>query len=141
VDGRTLEFLHIRSIQTRIKKSNQNRLGWHAICYVDIINSTLLEEVYMKLKPLGDRVLVKPIEESEQKYGNIIIPDTAKEKPQQGEIVSVGPGKMKDDGSHIALTVKTGQKILYGKYAGTEIQLDGAMHLIMNESDILGIIE
>jgi len=95
----------------------------------------------MKLKPLGDRVLVKPIEESEQKYGNIIIPDTAKEKPQQGEIVSVGPGKMKDDGSHIALTVKTGQKILYGKYAGTEIQLDGAMHLIMNESDILGIIE
>jgi len=95
----------------------------------------------MKIKPLGDRVLVKPLEEAEQVRGGIIIPDTAKEKPQQGEVKAVGPGKRTDDGKSLPMNVKVGQIVLYGKYAGTEVKIEGEDHLIMSESDIFGIVE
>jgi chaperonin GroES len=94
----------------------------------------------MKLKPLGDRVVVKPLEQKEVKKGGIIIPDTAKEKPQEGEVVAVGKGKVADDGKLIAMEVKVGDKILYGKYSGTEIKLEDVEYLIMHQDDILGII-
>lgn len=95
----------------------------------------------MKIRPLGDRVLVKPLEEKEVKKGNIIIPDTAKEKPQQGEVIAVGKGKMTDDGKLLPMDVKVGDKVLYGKYSGTEIKIEGQEYLILNQDDILGIIE
>ena len=94
----------------------------------------------MNMKPLADRVVVKPLDEGEQKQGNIIIPDTAKEKPQQGKIIAVGPGKISESGTKIAMEVKVGQKILYGKYSGSEVTIDGEDYLIMRESDILAII-
>jgi len=94
----------------------------------------------MKIKPLADRVVVKPLEEAEQKKGSIIIPDTAKEKPQQGKIVAVGPGKMTDDGKRIKMEVKKDDTVLYGKYSGTEVTIDGDEYLIMRESDILAIV-
>lgn len=94
----------------------------------------------MKIKPLADRVVVKPLEQEETKQGSIIIPDTAKEKPMQGEIVAVGPGKISDAGNKVAMEVKKGDKVLYGKYAGTEFTLDGVEYLIMRESDILAIV-
>ena len=94
-----------------------------------------------KVKPLGDRVLVKPIEEDEQIKGGIIIPDTAKEKPQKGEVIAVGDGKTDDSGNKIALSVKSGDKVLYGKYSGTEIRLEDTDYLIMPEGDILAVIE
>ena len=94
----------------------------------------------MKLKPLNDRVLVKRLESEEKTAGGIYIPDSAKEKPSQGEIVAVGPGKVGDDGKLQAMTVKKGDKVLFNKYAGTEIQLAGEDHLIMREDDILGIV-
>ncbi len=95
----------------------------------------------VKVKPLGDRVLVRPREEEEQVKGGIIIPDTAKEKPQRGEVVAVGDGKLDDSGSRIAPSVSSGDVVLYGKYSGTEVRLDDEDHLIMSESDILAIIE
>ncbi len=95
----------------------------------------------MKVRPLGDRIIVKPIEEQEVKKGNIIIPDTAKEKPQQGEVIAVGKGKITDDGKVLPVEVKVGDKVLYGKYSGTEIKIDGKEHLILHQDDILGIIE
>jgi chaperonin GroES len=95
----------------------------------------------MKVKPLNDRVLVLRIGEEEKTSGGIIIPDTAKEKPQEGKVVAVGPGKVNDEGKKIALDVKAGDKILFGKYSGTEIKIDGVEHLIMREDDILAIIE
>ena len=94
----------------------------------------------MKIQPLADRVVVKPLEEAEQKKGSIIIPDTAKEKPQQGKIVAVGPGKLTDDGKRVKLEVKKGDKVLYGKYSGTEVTIDSDEYLIMRESDILAIV-
>ena len=94
----------------------------------------------MNMKPLADRVVVKPLDEGEQNQGNIIIPDTAKEKPQQGKIIAVGPGKISESGTKIAMEVKVGQKILYGKYSGSEVTIDGEDYLIMRESDILAII-
>lgn len=94
----------------------------------------------VKIKPLGDRVLVQPMEEKEMKKGGIIIPDSAKEKPQEGEVVAVGPGKTGDDGKTIAMSVKKGDKVIYGKYSGSEIKLDGEDYLLMREDDILGII-
>ena len=93
-----------------------------------------------KLKPLADRVLVKPIEKKEEKRGSIIIPDTAKEKPQEGEVIATGPGKRDDEGKLIPMDVKTGDKILYGKYSGTEIKLDDVEYVIMHQDDILGIL-
>jgi chaperonin GroES len=94
----------------------------------------------MKIKPLGDRVLVKPLEEKEVKQGGIIIPDTAKEKPQEGSVVEVGPGKKNDEGKVNALSVKKGDRILYGKYSGTEVKLAGEDHLIISEEDVLAIL-
>ncbi len=95
----------------------------------------------MSIKPLFDKVLVKPLEDQEQKIGSIYIPDTAKEKPQQGLIEAVGPGRVADDGKKIPMSVEKGQKVFFGKYSGTEITLDGQKMLIMSESDIYGIIE
>ncbi|KAA3660558.1 MAG: co-chaperone GroES [Calditrichaeota bacterium] len=94
----------------------------------------------MSLKPLADRVVVKPLDADEQKVGTIIIPDTAKEKPMQGEVIAVGPGKRGDGGDVIAMEVKVGDKVLYGKYSGTEISVDNDDYLIMRESDIFAII-
>jgi chaperonin GroES len=94
----------------------------------------------MKLKPLDDRVVVKPLEAEEVKKGGIIIPDTAKEKPQEGEIVAVGSGRMSDTGKRISVEVKKGDRILFGKYSGTEVTVDGKEYLIMRESDILAVI-
>jgi chaperonin GroES len=95
----------------------------------------------MNVKPLGDRVLVQPVEESEVKKGGIIIPDTAKEKPQEGKIVALGTGKRDDDGKLVPFTVKKGDRVLISKYGGTEIKIDGKDYLIMREEDILGVIE
>jgi chaperonin GroES len=95
----------------------------------------------MALRPLHDRVLVRRIEESEKTAGGIIIPDTAKEKPQQGEVLAVGKGSIGDDNERIALEVKAGDKILFGKWSGSEVTIDGEELLIMKESDILGIID
>ena len=95
----------------------------------------------MKIRPLGDRLLVKRIEEEEKSKGGIIIPDSAKEKPQEGEVVAVGKGKMLEDGKMVALEVKAGDRILFGKYSGTDVKLEGEEHLIMREDDVLGIME
>ena len=96
----------------------------------------------MKIRPLQDRVIVKRLDEEDEKTkGGIIIPDTAKEKPQQGKVVAVGKGKMNDDGKVMPLDVKVGDKILFGKYAGSDVKLDGEEHLIMREDDILGVLE
>jgi chaperonin GroES len=95
----------------------------------------------MKIRPLNDRVLVVGIEEKEKTAGGIIIPDTAKEKPQEGKVVAVGPGKWDENGKRILLGVKKDDRILFGKYAGNEIKIDGVEYLIMREDDILGIIE
>ena len=95
----------------------------------------------MKIKPLNDRVLVVRIEEDEKTAGGIIIPDTAKEKPQEGKVVAVGPGKLDEQGKRIPMAVKAKDRILFGKYAGNEITVDGVEHLIMREDDILGILE
>ncbi len=94
----------------------------------------------MKVKPLADRVLIKPLETHEEKKGGIIIPDTAKEKPQQGEVIEIGPGRVTDDGKKIAMEVKKGDKVLYGKYSGTEVTVEGVEYLILRESDILAIV-
>ncbi|MBL0349048.1 MAG: co-chaperone GroES [Elusimicrobia bacterium] len=95
----------------------------------------------VKIRPLGDRVLVKPLDKEKQERGGIIIPDTAKEKPQEGEIVAAGKGKVSDDGKVLPMDVKAGDRILYGKYSGTEIKIDGDEYLIMHQDDILGILE
>ena len=94
----------------------------------------------INVRPLGDRVLVQPIEEQETKQGGIIIPDTAKEKPQEGKVVALGTGKLDDNGKKVEFTVKKGDKVLISKYGGTEIKVDGESYLIMREDDILGII-
>ena len=95
----------------------------------------------MKVRPLNDRVLVIREEEEQKSVGGIIIPDTAKEKPQRGKIVAVGPGKMGDDGKRISMEVKKGDRVLFAKYAGTEIKIDGVDQIFMREDDILSIIE
>ena len=95
----------------------------------------------MKVRPLNDRVLIKRLEAKEQVRGGIIIPDTAKEKPMEGEVIAVGPGRLDDDGKRVAMTVKAGEKVLVGKYAGTEIKIDDVEHIIVREDEILGIIE
>jgi chaperonin GroES len=94
----------------------------------------------MKMRPLADRVVVKPVEEAEQKKGGIIIPDTAKEKPQQGKIVAVGPGRISDAGERMKPEVNVNDIVLYGKYSGTEVTIDGEEFLIMRESDIFAIL-
>ena len=95
-----------------------------------------------KIRPLADRLIVKRLEDQEQKsVGGIIIPDTAKEKPQEGKVVAVGRGKLNEDGKVIPLDVKAGDRILFGKYSGSEIKIDGEEHLILREEDVLGIVE
>jgi chaperonin GroES len=95
----------------------------------------------MNVRPLHDRIIVQRIEEGEQKIGGIIIPDTAKEKPQQGKVIAAGAGKVKDDGKRVALDVKAGDLILFGKYSGQEIKLDGEEFLIMREDEVLAVID
>ena len=95
----------------------------------------------MKIRPLHDRLIVKRFEEEEKTKGGIIIPDNAKEKPQEGEVIAVGSGKVYDDGRKVPLELKKGDRVLFGKYSGTEIKIDGNEYLMMREEDILGIIE
>lgn len=95
----------------------------------------------MNLRPLQDRILVERVEEQEKTKGGIIIPDTAKEKPAEGKVVAVGQGKVADDGNRVALEVKVGDRILFGKYSGSEVKIDGEEYLIMREDDVLGVIE
>lgn len=95
----------------------------------------------MNIRPLGDRILVKRIQEEEKTKGGIIIPDTAKEKPQEGRVVAVGKGKVTEDGKLLSPDVKAGDRILFGKYAGSEIKLEGEEHLILREDDILGVLD
>ncbi len=94
----------------------------------------------MKIRPLDDRILVRPVEADEVKRGGIIIPDTAKEKPQEGEVVATGPGRLSEDGERFSPDVKKGDRILFGKYSGTEVTVDGQVFLIMREGDILAIL-
>jgi len=93
------------------------------------------------LHPLHDRVLIRRIEEQDEKHGSIIIPDTAKDKPQEGKVIAVGTGKVTDEGKRLPLAVKEGDRILFGKYSGSEVKIDGAEYLIMKEEDILGVLE
>lgn len=95
----------------------------------------------MKVRPLQDRILIKRVEEENKTKGGIIIPDSAKEKPQEGLVVAVGPGKVTDTGTRVAPEVKAGDKILFGKYSGTDIKIDGVEHLILREEDVLAVIE
>jgi len=95
----------------------------------------------MKIRPLNDRLLVKRLEEEEKTAGGIIIPDSAKEKPAEGEVIAVGPGKLNDKGERVALQVKAGDRVLFSKYGGTDVKLDGEDYLIMREDDILGVVE
>jgi chaperonin GroES len=95
----------------------------------------------MNIRPLNDRILVKRLEEEETTKGGIIIPDSAKEKPAEGEVVAVGNGKLNDNGERIPLEVKTGDRVLFSKYGGTDVKLDGEDHLIMREDDILAVVE
>jgi chaperonin GroES len=99
------------------------------------------EEKPMKLKPLNDRVIVTREEKEQKTAGGIIIPDTAKEKPQEGKIVAAGPGKLDDNGKRIPMEVKKGDRILFSKYAGTEIKIDGVEHIFMKEDDILAVVD
>lgn len=92
------------------------------------------------IKPQADRVVVRPLEEAEQMWGGLYIPDTAKEKPQQGEIIAVGPGRVSDQGERLAPDLKAGDKVLYGKYSGTEVTVDGEQLLILRESDVLAVL-
>lgn len=95
----------------------------------------------MKVRPLQDRILIKRVEEENKTKGGIIIPDSAKEKPQEGLVVSVGPGKVTENGTRVAPDVKAGDRILFGKYSGTDIKIDGVEHLILREDDVLAVIE
>jgi chaperonin GroES len=111
--------------------------------FIDLTRYTLLRkgEGVMKIRPLQDRILVKRVEEEEKTSGGIIIPDTAKEKPMEGKVVAVGKGKVSEDGKVMPLDVKKGDRILFSKYAGTEVRIEGEEHLIMREEDVLGVIE
>ncbi len=95
----------------------------------------------MKLRPLGDRLVVEPLEAEEKTKGGIILPDTAKEKPQEGKVVATGKGKMDENGKLVPMEVKTGDKILYGKYSGTEITIDGKEYMILREEDVLAVVD
>ena len=94
----------------------------------------------LDISPMADRVVIEPLEETEEMRGGLYIPDTAKEKPQQGHIVAVGPGRLNDDGDRVSMEVKVGDRVLYGKYAGTEVALEGADYLTVKESDILAVL-
>ncbi|MDX1673877.1 MAG: co-chaperone GroES [Longimicrobiales bacterium] len=94
----------------------------------------------VNIKPLADRVVVKPLDETEEMRGGLYIPDTAKEKPQQGEVVAVGPGRVSDDGTRVDMELSAGDKVLYGKYSGTEVTVEGTEYLILRETDVLAVI-
>ncbi len=102
--------------------------------------ATMAHAMKTTLRPLHDRVLVKRLDEQDEKHGSLIIPDTAKEKPQEGKIIAVGTGRVTDDGKTLPLAVKQGDRILFGKYSGNEVRLDGQEYLIMKEDDVLGIL-
>ena len=106
-----------------------------------VTKTPLAQVTKITLRPLHDRLLVKRLEEGNEKHGSIIIPDTAKEKPQEGKVIAVGTGKVTDDGKTLPLAVKAGDRILFGKYSGSEVKIDGEELLIMKEEDILGILE
>jgi len=114
---------------------------WPRGVIVLLQNNTVKGGFAMKIRPLNDRVLVLRIEEEEKTSGGIIIPDTAKEKPQEGKVIAVGPGKVNENGERIPLAVKENDRVLFSKYAGNEIKIDGVEHLIMREDDILAIVE
>jgi chaperonin GroES len=95
----------------------------------------------MKIRPLADRILVKRIDKEEKSKGGIIIPDTAKEKPQEGRVIAIGTGRVNDEGKTVPLTVKKGDRVLFGKYSGSEIELDGEEHLIIREEDVLAVLD
>jgi len=95
----------------------------------------------MKMRPLGDRIVVKPLEAVEKSKGGIVLPDTAKEKPQEGKVVAAGKGKITEDGKVLPMEVKVGSKVLYGKYSGTEVTIENEEYVVIHESDVLGIIE
>jgi chaperonin GroES len=99
-----------------------------------------LEENFMKIRPLHDRVIVKRLEEERKSAGGIVIPDNAAEKPDQGEVIAVGPGKRNDEGKREALDVKVGDRILFGKYSGTTVKIEGTEYLVMREEDIMGVV-
>jgi len=105
-----------------------------------VLARTMAQAPAMKLYPLHDRVLVRRVEEQDDKHGSIIIPDTAKEKPQEGKVIAVGTGRVTEDGKKLPLAVKEGDRILFGKYSGSEVKLDGQEYLIMKEEDVLGIL-
>jgi chaperonin GroES len=109
-------------------------------CSARTEEETNVADIKTKVRPLGDRIVVRRVEEEEVQRGGIIIPDTAKEKPQQGEVLAVGPGRVTDDGKRLPIEVKVGDRILMGKYAGTEVKLDGEECLILREDDVLAII-
>jgi chaperonin GroES len=100
----------------------------------------MAQAMKMKFRPLHDRIVVKRLEEGEAKHGRIVIPDTAKEKPQEGKVVAVGTGRVTDDGKNVALAVKAGDRILFGKYSGSEVTVDSEEYLIMKEEDVLGVL-
>ena len=105
-----------------------------------VLDRTMAQAPAMKLRPLHDRVLVRRVEEQDDKHGSIIIPDTAKEKPQEGKVIAVGMGKVTEDGKKLPLAVKEGDRILFGKYSGSEVTLGGQEYLIMKEEDVLGVL-
>jgi len=105
-----------------------------------VANSAKLEENMMKIRPLHDRVIVKRLEEERKSAGGIVIPDNAAEKPDQGEVIAVGPGKRNDEGKREALDVKVGDRILFGKYSGTTVKIEGTEYLVMREEDIMGVV-
>ncbi len=105
-----------------------------------VAKAPMTQVTKISLRPLHDRLLVKRLEEGEEKHGSIIIPDSAKEKPQEGKVIAAGNGKVTDDGKKLPLDVKTGDRILFGKYSGSEVKLNGKEYLIMKEEDVLGIL-
>ena len=138
IDTQT-ELWHLPNGQTlRVFATARPQGGAPAIPNVRI--NRVGKELDMKVQPLADRILVKRLDAVEEKRGGIIIPDTAKEKPQQGEVIAVGPGKLADDGKRVPLEVAKGAKVLLGKYAGTEVKIDGQEYVILREDDILGIV-
>jgi chaperonin GroES len=133
--GRERIRIRDRGLEIRSRRLQHHRSR------LDGVGRTKEGDISMKVRPLQDRIIVKRVEGEEKSKGGIIIPDTAKEKPQEGKVVAVGKGKVTDDGKLQPLDVKKGDRVLFSKYAGTEINIDGEEHLIVREDDVLGILE